>query len=94
MRRNKRNNNRLPVKFTRRFVRLDYRLVLWIEDRNMKRYEPSTPGFALALTAAAMAAITMVIFVVLPAELDSLAWEADRPAQLDAADVSRGLADA
>jgi hypothetical protein len=37
----------------------------------MKRYEPPKPGVAFALAAAAMAVMTMIAFVVLPAELES-----------------------
>jgi hypothetical protein len=38
----------------------------------MNRYETSTPRAALGLTAVAMAAITMAILVVLPAQLGSV----------------------
>jgi hypothetical protein len=38
----------------------------------MKAYEPATPRAALGLAAVAMAAITMGVFVVLPAKFDSL----------------------
>jgi hypothetical protein len=38
----------------------------------MNRYETSTPRAALGLTAVAMAAITMVTLVVLPAQLGSV----------------------
>ncbi len=37
----------------------------------MKRYEPPKPGVAFALAAAALAAMTMIAFVMLPAELES-----------------------
>lgn len=45
----------------------------------MKRYEPPKPGVAFAFAAAAMAVMTMVAFVILPAELESLGHFA-RPA--------------
>ena len=37
----------------------------------MKRYEPPRPGVGFALAAAAMAAVTMIAFVMLPAELEA-----------------------
>jgi hypothetical protein len=37
----------------------------------MKRYEPPKPGVAFALAAAALAVMTMIAFVMLPAELES-----------------------
>jgi hypothetical protein len=42
----------------------------------MKCYEPSAPRAALALTAVAMAAITLGALIVLPAMLDSVSAEA------------------
>jgi hypothetical protein len=43
-----------------------------LKDWHMNRYETSTPRAALGLTAVAMAAITMVTMVVLPAQLGSV----------------------
>jgi len=37
----------------------------------MKRYEPPKPGVAFALAAAALAVVTMIAFVMVPAELES-----------------------
>jgi len=37
----------------------------------MKTYEPPRPGVAFAFAAAAMTALTMIAFVVLPAELEA-----------------------
>ena len=37
----------------------------------MKRYEPPKPGVAFALAAAGLAVMTMIAFVMLPAELES-----------------------
>ena len=42
----------------------------------MNTYEPSIPRAALGLTAAAMAAITIGAFVILPAKFDSAGGEA------------------
>jgi hypothetical protein len=62
----------------------------------MNAYRPDTPRAALGLAAAAMAAVTMALMVVLPAELEdagaaeyTLAKTA--PAPVHAAAVHRGL---
>lgn len=47
----------------------------------MNRYESSTPRAALGLTAVAMAAITVMTLVVLPAELGSVSANADTLAE-------------
>jgi hypothetical protein len=46
----------------------------------MKRYEPPKPGVAFALAAAAMTVMTMIVFVMLPAELESFGHFARRVA--------------
>jgi hypothetical protein len=48
-----------------------------LKDWHMNRYETSTPRAALGLTAVAMAAITMVTMVVLPAQLGSVSANAN-----------------
>jgi hypothetical protein len=47
-----------------------------LKDWHMNRYETSTPRAALGLTAVAMAAITMAILVVVPAQLGSVSANA------------------
>src|SRR5882724_8900257 len=56
-----------------------------IMDRNMKSYERSTPGAALGVIAVAMAAITLGVFVVLPAEFDSVSADPNAQAAAQAA---------
>jgi hypothetical protein len=53
-------------------VALPRELFVLSKGGNMNRYETSTPRAALGLTAIAMAAISMMTLVVLPAELGSV----------------------